>query len=58
MWINPMLTIWLYGTIFSLVLIVFTLWLWYWRNPGDDHTGHVADQGAEAQAADRTDLGA
>ncbi|WP_109471188.1 hypothetical protein [Ornithinimicrobium cavernae] len=36
MWINPMLTIWLYGTIFSLALIVTTLWLWYWRDPYDD----------------------
>jgi hypothetical protein len=37
MWINPMLTIWLYGTLVSLALIIFTLWLWYWRDTrGDD----------------------
>lgn len=49
MWINPMLTIWLYGTIGSLALIVFTLWLWYWRDPYDDHTD---------QSDGRTDRGA
>jgi hypothetical protein len=32
MWINPMLTIWLYGTLLGLALIVLTLWLWYWRD--------------------------
>lgn len=37
MWINPMLTIWLYGTIFSFALIVLTLWAWYWRDPYDNH---------------------
>lgn len=29
MWINEMLTIWLWGTIFSLLLIGFSLWKWY-----------------------------
>lgn len=29
MWINEMLTIWLYGSLFSLALIVFSLWKWY-----------------------------
>lgn len=24
-----MLTIWLYGTVFSLLLIAFSLWKWY-----------------------------
>lgn len=31
MWINPMLTIFLYGTIFSILMIVLTLYAWYWR---------------------------
>lgn len=44
MWINPMLTIWLYGTIFSLALIMFTLWLWYWRAPYDDSPEHTDDR--------------
>jgi hypothetical protein len=29
MWINEMLTIWLYGTLFSLALIAFSLFMWY-----------------------------
>lgn len=29
MWVNEMLTIWLWGTIISLVLIGFSLWKWY-----------------------------
>lgn len=29
MWVNEMLTIWLYGTLFSLLLITFSLWRWY-----------------------------
>jgi hypothetical protein len=29
MWVNEMLTIWLWGTIFSLVLILLSLWKWY-----------------------------
>lgn len=36
MWINPMLTIWLYGTLISLATIIFALWLWYWRDGGSD----------------------
>lgn len=47
MWINPMLTIWLYGTIFSLALIVLTLWAWYWRDPYDGQEGdRTADRDA------------
>ncbi len=29
MWVNPMLTIWLYGTIFSLLVIALLLIIWY-----------------------------
>jgi hypothetical protein len=29
MWVNEMLTIWLYGTIFSILTIVFSLFMWY-----------------------------
>lgn len=29
MWINEMLTTWLYGSLFSLALICFSLWKWY-----------------------------
>jgi hypothetical protein len=29
MWVNEMLTIWLWGTIAALVLIGFSLWWWY-----------------------------
>jgi hypothetical protein len=36
MWINPMLTIWLWGTLFSLALIGFSLWKWYRPNSDDE----------------------
>lgn len=50
MWINPMLTIWLYGTLFSLATIVLTLWLWYWRDPYDEHTAATeADRPLEGE---------
>lgn len=29
MWVNPMLTIWLYGSIFSLVVVSLLLIIWY-----------------------------
>lgn len=29
MWVNAMMTIWLWGTILSFVLIGFSLWMWY-----------------------------
>jgi hypothetical protein len=29
MWINEMLTIWLYGSLFSLAVIALSLWKWY-----------------------------
>lgn len=29
MWVNEMLTIWLWGTIISLVVIGLSLWKWY-----------------------------
>jgi hypothetical protein len=32
MWVNPMLTIWLWGTIFAVLLVGFSLWKWYWRD--------------------------
>lgn len=31
MWVNEMLTIWLYGTIFSIVVIVISLFTLYKR---------------------------
>jgi hypothetical protein len=36
MWINEMLTIWLYGSLFSLGLIGFSLWKWYLPGPARD----------------------
>lgn len=27
-----MLTIWLWGTVFALLLIGFSLWKWYWKD--------------------------
>lgn len=29
MWVNEMLTIWLYGTIFGIAMIILTLSMWY-----------------------------
>lgn len=29
MWVNEMLTIWLWGTVISLVLLGLSLWMWY-----------------------------
>lgn len=29
MWVNPMLTIWLYGSIFSLAVAAVLLIIWY-----------------------------
>lgn len=29
MWVNEMMTIWLWGTIISLALIFYSLWKWY-----------------------------
>lgn len=31
MWVNAMLTIWLYGTLFGIVMIIMTLSIWYRR---------------------------
>lgn len=31
MFINEMLSIWLYGFIFALTIIGFSLWKWYFR---------------------------
>lgn len=41
MWINAMLTTWLYGSFFSVALIVFSLWKWYRPEPDrvDEHDG-------------------
>lgn len=33
MWINTMLTILLWGLIFSLVVVGFSLWKWYFSEP-------------------------
>ena len=41
MWINPMLTTWLYGSIFSVALIIFSLWKWY--RPESDRTDDHGD---------------
>lgn len=38
MWVNPMLTIWLWGTVLALVLIGLSLWAWYRPEP-DNETG-------------------
>lgn len=43
MWINEMLTIWLYGTLFSLGLISFSLWKWY--RPRPDQNGETEQSG-------------
>ncbi len=29
MWINEMMTIWLYGSLLSIILIVILLYVWY-----------------------------
>lgn len=36
MWVNPMLTIWLWGTVLALVLIGVSLWRWYRPGPDDE----------------------
>ncbi len=41
MWINAMLTTWLYGSLFSVGLIGFSLWKWY--RPGSDRTDERDD---------------
>lgn len=33
MWINPMLTIFVWSVLFSLIVIVFCLWKWYFSEP-------------------------
>lgn len=43
MWINPMLTIFVWSVLFSLIVIVFCLWKWYFSEPpadGEKHTSH------------------
>lgn len=42
MWINTMLSIWLWGTLFALVLIGFSLWKWY--RPGPEEEGSAGDE--------------
>ena len=39
MWVNEMLTIWLYGTIFGLAAITLSLAIWYKpeKEKSDDH---------------------
>ena len=32
MWINEMLTIWLWGTIGSVLLVGWSLYKWYWAD--------------------------
>lgn len=55
MWINPMLTIWLYGTIFSLAVIVLTLYVWYWRKPGQAPARHADGDDRRASQRGRDD---
>ena len=47
MWINPMLTIFVWGVVFALCLIVFSLWKWYWTDTSDAESttlGHTSDR--------------
>lgn len=32
MWVNEMLTIWLWGTVLSLAVVGFSLYKWYWTD--------------------------
>lgn len=43
MWINEMLTIWLYGSLFSLGLISFSLWKWYRPGPAQHRRDDESD---------------
>ncbi len=36
MWINPMLSIWLYATVGSLILCSILLWKWYKPDEEDE----------------------
>lgn len=51
MWVNAMMTIWLWGTILSFVLIGISLWLWYlphtYREDAhkDNHKGNDTGDG-------------
>jgi hypothetical protein len=36
MWVNEMLTIWLWGTILSLVVVGYSLYRWYWVDSRDE----------------------
>lgn len=33
MWINPMLTIFAWGVLISLIVLIASLWIWYWSEP-------------------------
>ena len=33
MWINLMLTIFVWGVLISMVVVVLSLWRWYWTEP-------------------------
>lgn len=43
MWINEMLTIWLYGSLLSLALIAFSLWKWYRPSEHQDGADEQSD---------------
>lgn len=44
MWVNAMMTIWLWGSIFSVVLIGLCLWIWYLPHTyRDEHHGENHD---------------
>ena len=36
MWINPMLSIWLYTSIGSIILFIFLLWKFYGKDENDN----------------------
>lgn len=55
MWINPMLTIFVWGVVFSLIVIVGCLWKWYLSEPPTDRrplntdgVGSAKDRGRES----------
>lgn len=53
MWINEMLTIWLYGSLFALALIVFSLVRWY----GPEAPDPVTKRGDEERRGEDRDRG-
>lgn len=51
MWINEMLTIWLYGSLFALALIAFSLFWWY--RPDSEARTDRRPPGAHEDRTDR-----